>query len=85
MLIGQTMRGRSPRRAFAFPGGARSCGIAQVVLGCRLFAQFSESSVTEFLFHALPEFVWLAKETPGPLLLGSFALVVHVTVRSRAK
>ena len=61
-----------------------ACGIAQVVLGCRLFAQFAESSVTKFLFHALPEFVRLAKETPGPSLLGAFALVVHVTVRSRA-
>ena len=59
-------------------------GTAQVVLGCRLLTQISESSVTKFLLHALPEFVRLAKETPGPSLLGSFALVVHVLVRSRA-
>ena len=61
--------------------GARSGGIAQVLLGCRLFAQLSETSVTKFLLHALPELVRLAKETPGPSLLGAFALVIHVRVR----
>ena len=64
--------------------GARLCGIAQVLLGCRLFPQLAESSVTKFLLHALPEFVRLAEETLGPSLLGAFALVVHVPVRSRA-
>ena len=59
-------------------------GIPQVLLACRLFPQLSESSVTEFLLHALPELVRLAKETPGPSLLGAFALVVHITVRPRA-
>jgi hypothetical protein len=65
--------------------GASSCAITQILIGCCLFPQLSESSVAKFLFHALPEFVRLAKETPGPSLLGSFALVVHVKVRSRAK
>jgi hypothetical protein len=45
---------------------ARLCGIAQVLPGCRLFSQFSESSVTKFLLHALSELVRLAKKTPGP-------------------
>jgi len=61
-----------------------SRGIAQVLLGCRLFSQLSESSVAKFLLHALSEFVRLAQKAPGPQLLGAFALVVHVAVRSRA-
>ena len=76
-----TRNGGGSRR----PGAWRLlCGIAQVLLGCRLFPQLSESSVTQFLLHAFPELVRFTKETPGPSLLGAFALVVHVTVRSRA-
>jgi hypothetical protein len=60
------------------------CGIPQVLLACRLFPQLSESSMTKFLLHAFPEFVRFAKETPGPSLLGAFALVIHITVRPRA-
>jgi hypothetical protein len=60
-------------------GSVFLCGIAQVLLGCRFFPQLSESSVTEFLLHALAELVRLAKETSGSSLLGTFALVVHVS------
>lgn len=66
------------------PIALRLYGIAQVLLGCCLIPQLSESMVTKFLLHALPELVRLAKETPGPQLLGAFALVVHITVLSRA-
>ena len=40
--------------------------------------------MTKLLLHALSELVRLAKETPGPSLLGTLALVVHVTARSDA-
>ena len=53
--------------------------IAQVLLGRRLFPQFAEPSVAEFLLHALSELVRLAQTTTRPRLLGAFALVVHVT------
>ena len=52
------------------------------MLSRRLVAQLSESSVTKFLLHALSKLVRLAQETPCSSLLGAFALMVHVTVRS---
>src|SRR6266496_3378339 len=76
-----TRNGGGSRR----PGARRLlCGIAQVLLGCRLCPQFSESSVTQFLLHSFSELVRFTKDTPGPSLLWSFALVVHVIGRSRA-
>ncbi len=82
LSVQRSVQRRDARGASA--SGARLCGIPQVLLACRLFPQLSESPVTKFLFHALPALVRLAKETPGPSLLGAFALVVHVRVRSRA-
>lgn len=58
-------------------------GFAQVPLGCGFFAQLAEPPVAKFLFHALAEFIRLAKETPGASLLGMLAFVVHVTGGSR--
>lgn len=58
-------------------------GFAQVPLGCGFFAQLAEPPVAKFFFHALAEFVRLAKETPGASLFGMFAFVVHVTGGSR--
>ena len=51
-LTGPRQRGEATLLASAW--GARLCGIAQVLLGCCLIPQLSESTVTKFLLHALP-------------------------------